>query len=1062
MAFTFLPTGSAPASPSVADAGNASGGGFNFLPTAQSAPAQASAVAPSVGGGMPPSVSPHGLIGEFKSMVAKIPGEISGFLNEHLGPGTLNPNLELRREAHAGKAPTLAEAKSNLLKGTGEALKFGSLIVPGAPEIRGAGVLAKYATNAIARGALSGVIGGAESGALYGAGEVAQGKPLGQAALTAGEIAAAGGLLGAAVPAIKAAVTPAFAKMLNIGKKAAAENETVQAGLQTWDKVKSTAETSLFEELNPIKEAENELVKLQPEKSSAMFDEAGNLKPRQSPYTSAWMALRGAASQAEAFVNKGLRLSADGTKVNKVAPGLDEILAPIKDQTKDFDDYLLARRAVEVHGQGKNPGMSLEDAQATVARLDSPVFQQQAAKIHQYQNALLQDLVDHGLLTKDAAKTMQELNKEYVPLYRVLDDSKFGGPGTGQRLAPNAPIRRLKGSEREVKSPLASIVKNTYAMISAAERNDVIRAFDNLSKDIAGADKIIKRVKPQYAPTNVTGAEIKKILKEQGIDADIPAKAADAVATIFRPMYRGSEAERTLIAVIDGKRQVFQVSSHALYDALTSYNKQQATWLWNLLARPAAALRAGATLNPNFALRNPFRDAWSAVVYSKYGLRGTDFLGAIAHVLKKDDLYQQWLASGGGHAIMATMDRDQARAIDRATAALNAINPVNALRALSGTTEKFARVAEFAKGLESGATPFEAGLASRDITLDFARSGTAVRTYNRITPFFNAALQGASKLARAARANPREFAARGATYITMPTIGLYMYNRNNPEYQALPVWKKAAFWWVPNGSGGLIPVPKPFELGYVFGTLPEALLSYLDKQDPHALDLVVQGFKQAFVPNLAPTVFLAPLEWKANYSFFKGRAIVPEGDQYKLPADQFEPYTTETAKALGRAFGESPEKIENAVSDVFGGLGRQGLHLSDTLLKYAGATNPPVQPFYGPGLPLAGSFYPQRPIEEGQSQDIDDFYNAKNEAQAEYNSAKLHGRLTGQVHARYTQMNRYARWISKLRDERNAILESRTMSADQKGSAIRYLNVRITNLARAALGRPPVTVNGNK
>ena len=49
--------------------------------------------------------------------------------------------------------------------------------------------------------------------------------------------------------------------------------------------------------------------------------------------------------------------------------------------------------------------------------------------------------------------------------------------------------------------------------------------------------------------------------------------------------------------------------------------------------------------------------------------------------------------------------------------------------------ENAPRIAEFRKGVESGASRQKAALAARDITLDFQKKGVAMHMWNSIVPF---------------------------------------------------------------------------------------------------------------------------------------------------------------------------------------------------------------------------------------------------------------------------------------------------------------------------------------
>ena len=146
--------------------------------------------------------------------------------------------------------------------------------------------------------------------------------------------------------------------------------------------------------------------------------------------------------------------------------------------------------------------------------------------------------------------------------------------------------------------------------------------------------------------------EVKNVLETVGVDVDnIDLKEA---ATIFRPNPFPAGKENILKVWRDGKQEFYQLDPE-LYRATLALDKEAAGMFMNLLSKPAALLRAGATLSPDFMVRNPTRDMWTALVYSKYGYKPQDFAKGLFSILKKDDLYWQFKASGAAHGAMVSL-----------------------------------------------------------------------------------------------------------------------------------------------------------------------------------------------------------------------------------------------------------------------------------------------------------------------------------------------------------------------------------------------------------------------
>src|SRR5690606_27774463 len=155
--------------------------------------------------------------------------------------------------------------------------------------------------------------------------------------------------------------------------------------------------------------------------------------------------------------------------------------------------------------------------------------------------------------------------------------------------------------------------------------------------------------------------------------------------------------------------------------------------------------------------------------------------------------------------------------------------PVDGARSLGRILEEAPRLARYKAMRKAGADIPEAIAASRDVSLDFANIGADMKPAAAVTAFFNAKVQGWDKLVRMLR-QPRTWAL-GASMITAPSIALWAINKDDPEYWARPQWERNLFWLVPNPDGGFFRIPKPFEVGFLFASLPERILDYAYQKD---------------------------------------------------------------------------------------------------------------------------------------------------------------------------------------------------------------------------------------
>lgn len=723
---------------------------------------------------------------------------------------------------------------------------------------------------------------------------------------------------------------------------------------------------AIFDDLHEFKVVEQEL--------AALGDRAATTEATKSAYTLARLS-RGSAGIAEEAIERGIPHPLDPT-APRLSEGLAQILRRVgPDRLQAFRRYLVGERALEKWAQGIDPGITQADA-AAMARAGRAEFGEAAQAIWQYSNALVDYRVEAGLLTPEEGARIKQRNQKRVPFYREFtEEETAAAQGTGKRFGRNsAGVFRMKGSDRPIIDPLQSLIKDTYDAVRAAQMHRVATTLIEMAERTEGGGRIVERLTER--PTRRVRLPLAQVLdqlqdmgftfREDITEAELMALAQEHL-TGFEELRTGgpNEAKDLVIPVLkNGRREWYAVKDRALYDALMGLGTQTMPLWLRVLSVPARTLRAGATLTLEFLGRNPVRDAWSAAVYSQAGFRppGWDFARGLFHALRKDALYQQWKLAGGDNAAMLGLDRPQmqqrladvVRGRTPITFAADVVRrPIDTLRMLSSLGENATRLGEFAgvqrRALRGGAAPAEAttraAFAARDVTVDFARAGTQGRMVNQIVAFFNANLQGTAKLAHELRTRPHVILPRAVAAVTVPSIVLYLLNRDDPAYQELPQWEKDLFWIViqRDETGTLRHlwrIPKPFELGVLFGTVPERIMRRIDQDDPHAFDELGSRLLQTFSPISWPPVgsALTPvIENFANKNTSLDRPVVPGATEGLVPSEQTAPRTGEAARQAGRLLNYSPAKIENYVTGYTAGLGRIGLGLADALTREARA-----------------------------------------------------------------------------------------------------------------------------
>ena len=795
-----------------------------------------------------------------------------------------------------------------------------------------------------------------------------------------------------------------------------------EAGKKAWSRLYTEA----VDELHPLADV-----------VAAVEKRIGKKLPFSSnPFLNAWAA-RGWAGKAITLLQHG--------DPERGIPALKDIFQSVgKKNLKDFSAFLVALREKDIYdfnsklkkgeeGSALKATMDPIDAGMTIRELAKkhPEFVEAAKNLYRFQQHLIDELVNAGMLSAKAAADMRKRWPHYVPFQRIVDG--IDAPSVGGKKFVNVgnTIQKFKGSSRDIVDPLESVISNTFRVVSAIERNKVGQSFVKLSK-MKGMGDLCEEVKGTPRATDST------------------------------------------FYVWEGGKKKTYATSPELLDALKMTNKEGMSMLVKVLRVPAGWLRSGATLSPEFILRNPVRDMISASLYSKHGFIPVwDTMRGLSLYLKKGKEYWDYMNSGAAQSAMVSLDRDylhgQMRDLLKKKSVLSmCANPIEALRAFSEATEMATRLAEF-KNAKIGYTGIvnrlfgterkplsnaEAGIEAREITLDFGRHGSKTEVPNRIIAFFNASIQGTDKMIREFKAHPGQMTMKTFLGITVPSVMLWYLNKDDPRYQELPQWQKDIFWVIP-GKDTLYKIPKPFELGILFGTVPERVLQYMYDKEKGRNGPGFKGLGDSIENNLAPSVFPTGLlwwvEWVTNYSMFMGRNIVPLSQSKLTDRQQYGPYTSYLARKVGNAFNLSPRKIDNTIQDVGGNLAALGNSLIDQASGLS-ETRPAKRASEMPGVrgftatPYASSDSVQR---------LRDDFSQQEKLYNEFKMTKK--KPEGYDGAKYIKYKAAMDAMNNTYRAERKIMESKQLNSAQKRERIDRIKMQQTNIARRALGLSKVS-----
>lgn len=716
-----------------------------------------------------------------------------------------------------------------------------------------------------------------------------------------------------------------------------------------------------------------------------------------------------APAKAKHFLEKGT-LDFNSREVN--GQGLKTILEKAEN-LNELEAFMISKRAVEKSGQGMKTGFDVDAANAVVKQL-SPKYEKLAKEVTEFSNNALKYVEDAGILSKESVAKMKQANENYVPFKRIIETQDGAKTGKGGKAGS---LKQFKGSELDIQSPITSIVENTIELIQMAEANRPKQALIELAKTAEG-QTLIEKVKAPMEKVTVGQKEVARMLEKNGVDPSI----AEPLTT-----YRARNkqlAPNEFEVYVKGKREVYRTTPE-LAEAINSLggDRGSTSMVLKLMRGITTVKKIGITALPEFQIKNLMRDVVTSSTFSKSkGINPFDIVGAMGDIVKKNETYYAWLKSGGANGAFLDLNAKyidtNIKQLQRQTNLMGSVRnvvqkPVDGFRLAAELSEQSLRLAEFKKRTKGVYTPeklTEGGFASREITVDFQRVGARMSALNSITAFMNVSVQGLDRTARAFGENPKAVAVKSVAYITTPSILLWWANKDDERVKEIPRWEKDMFWIIPTDNwqnataaeaaglppymvrnvdgktqvnkGSIYRIPKPMELGVMFGSLPERVLEAYFTDNPRAMKDFRDTIAQSVTPAIVPDAIAPVVEQYFNKSFFTGSDIVPYHLKDIMPEYQFVEYTSETAKTLGKMIATvdkqnslaSPMVLDNYIRSWGGSLGQYALQVADKALEKAGvAEEIPEATKTLSDIPFVKAFAVRFPKSSAAS--IQDFYD---------------------------------------------------------------------------------------
>lgn len=775
--------------------------------------------------------------------------------------------------------------------------------------------------------------------------------------------------------------------------------------------------------------------------------------------------LKSESPHTEAAIFDGVK-TIDGRYVGM---SMKEVMGPLAKATEaeqsQAETFAYARHALERWSKGQDPGIPEAEAKRVFDQLNTPENRAFAERLTEFNNSLIEVLYDAGKITEVERDAMLEW-KTFVPNWRGIDSEYSFGQGKGgsgkkggDLEGPFTIKRRTGGGDMVVNVVDATLARVRKIYAEAAKQSVINEAIKQAVPAEGGAEGM-----GEWIDLLPRGAEQK----------------ADPARGYHDLIYKGEER----VAFV--KPELMRA-----FGAMDTKAIPKFVQYWSFFTR-LKKLGATGAFSPTFNLAsNPMEDFSPAMVKTSRTLGPTTAAKpwawwakmAYAQVTGKTnpliDLYMNNAGRGAGQLeeTPASIDFMKNRLMGRKLKLLKSPNDLLKMaERYIGLAEHGPRLMEFESRLAErgydaerikemrarGEQPPMQDLlyaleGAREITTNFKRLGTWGGTANKISPYFNAPLEGTASFARAIRDNPARAGVR-LGMLGLATAAYWFANKDKDWYKKQKPWLRK-YWRFddPTGDGEDERVawhmPRGRGVDVLTGAFESALnmLYQKDKSVGREIGEMLEYAVESTTPLKVPGQFkdvplalnisvLTPmLEAAMGYDGFRESDLVPRSKQHLRPGDQSSTYNLEIMKAIGKKYPGwfNPAKVEHVLDSLSGGIVRG-------VGKFAENVAMGKSPFKEKSdIPVLKAF-----MERGEYvTPIDDLYEAREDAKRKLASGKLNKTAT--------EEQRKLNWKYELAAD--VVGDIKALTVDVEGKAERFeIEKYAIGTAMAALGEKPL------
>lgn len=734
---------------------------------------------------------------------------------------------------------------------------------------------------------------------------------------------------------------------------------------------------------------------------------AETLPAHKNPAKLAAMFGRWVSMAEGALMDKPVFIDYGGNVVPLPSPSYREITDMVNGDLKGLGKLMTARASIE--GQGLR-SVPLDPVTSDLVFHSAPEQYHKAADaMRQFDLSMVKVLENSGVLSPGSADRMAT-EEFYAGLKKVFDPD--GGPSKIVRdpktrkliVSPNPVKGRKTGTSTVVYNPAETTASMVPQIYRSAELNQIKGRLVDLWEAAGKPDHVLKQVERRKQPISVDQQLRVDALKQE--IKGLTQGDAESLVAAFDP--KSLDPRSNVMTVYrDGTLRAYRVDED-IAQSMASLTPDELEGMWKVLGMPAGLAKQGVVMNPYFVAKQSFIDGWQAMLNSQYGFRpGVDQFIGWYNIVRHTDEYKQFIAAGGGHSTLQSHDyanvktaleavkRGGGGPLETAVKQVADFKLIDAWRTLIVPFAESARVGEYLRARDHGASPLDALYAAKHVTANFQQRGgfTAMRGLDRASMFLNPAIQGLDQALFRMGANPfrvpeegrkaaaAKYLSKAFVGITLPSMYFWFMNKDDQEINDLRKTPSGSKYWFMRSpvdvgkmglkKGDIVKIPKPIVDGQVFGTSMEAYLDKAYGNDPAQVAAAGSAMMKDISFNVLPTAGVLYYGLQFNKNVPLGGNLIPQGDENLSPEHQGEDRASWVSRTVSQKITpligpNTPDLLRNAstpagldyiVNTVGGMLGQDGMLAVSQAVEAETKGYPPAKE----ELPIISKVFAQYP-----------------------------------------------------------------------------------------------------